>query len=161
MLRVFGFCLMLAGVLLLALSLFVLMLGRAGAISLVAVAALGLGFTVAGLVSSEKTIIVVDKRAASLSITSKWPGWQENKTYPLSDFRRVAIVRYWNRSRHGSRKLYRIVLERSAYIRHAAKNEAGLKVWKLWVIRDCSCSRCSVGIFAKQPSMAAWNSWKV
>ena len=47
------------------------------------------------------------------------------------------------------------------FIPHAAKNEAGLNVWKLCVIKDCSFSRCSVGIFARQSSMAARNSTKV
>src|SRR5262249_61480910 len=46
-------------------------------------------------------------------------------------------------------------------IPHAAKNEVGLNVWKLWVIKDRSFSWCSVGIFARQPSMAARNSRNV
>ena len=113
-LRIFGFCLTSAGVLLLALSLFVLMLGRAGAISFAAMFAFGLLFILAGLATSEKTIVVVDKRDDSLTITSKWPGWQKSESHSLSDFRGIAIVRDWNRSRHGARKLYRIVIERSA-----------------------------------------------
>ncbi len=40
-------------------------------------------------------------------------------------------------------------------ILHAAKNEAGSNVWKLWVINEFRAARCSVGIFARQPSMAA------
>ncbi len=46
-------------------------------------------------------------------------------------------------------------------ILHAAKNEAGANVWKLCVMRDFSGARCSVGIFARQPSMAARKSAKI
>ena len=112
-LRVIGLCIMTTGVLFVALSLLALMLGRAGWISIIGAAALGFCFALAGWASSEKTVIVVDKRAANLTSTSKCAGWRVDETYPLSDFQRVAMVRDWNRSRHGARKVYRIMIERT------------------------------------------------
>lgn len=50
---------------------------------------------------------------------------------------------------------------RAEVIPYAGKNEAASNFWKLCVIKDCSFSRCSVGIFARQPSMASRNSRKV
>ena len=44
---------------------------------------------------------------------------------------------------------------------HAVKSEAGSNVWKLWVIKDSNLARCSVGIFARQPSIAAQKSRNV
>lgn len=54
-----------------------------------------------------------------------------------------------------------IDLEPYFNILHAAKNEVGSKVWKLWVIKDSSFSLCSLGIFATHPSMASQKSAKV
>ena len=46
-------------------------------------------------------------------------------------------------------------------ILHAARNEAGSNSWKLWVMRVASFSRCLVGMWSRQPSMAWQNSSKV
>ncbi len=46
-------------------------------------------------------------------------------------------------------------------ILHAVRNEAGLKCWKLWVMRVASWGRCFVGMLSRQPSMAWRNSVKL
>ena len=43
----------------------------------------------------------------------------------------------------------------------AVRNEAGLKCWKLWVMRVASWGRCFVGMLSRQPSMAWRNSVKL
>jgi hypothetical protein len=53
------------------------------------------------------------------------------------------------------------IVYRIERIHHAARNAAGLNVWKLWVINEFSLSRCSVEIFARQSSMAARKSGNV
>jgi len=51
--------------------------------------------------------------------------------------------------------------EAEGVILHAARNDAGLKRGKLWVMSDASRLRCLVGMFSMQPSMALQNSAKV
>lgn len=46
-------------------------------------------------------------------------------------------------------------------ILHAAKNEAGLNCWKLWVMSDWSFSRCLLEMFSRLPSMALQKSANV
>lgn len=39
-------------------------------------------------------------------------------------------------------------------ILHAARNEAMLNRWKLWVMSEASLDSCLVGMFSRHPSMA-------
>ena len=43
---------------------------------------------------------------------------------------------------------------------YAFRSDTSSQVWKLWVNRVASFSRCLVGRSAKHPSMASWNLWK-